>query len=352
MAAEPGCCSATRATARAPPSAGWPPPACRSSPTTWWCARTARCSPGRAASTCGPSPRGSMNAGRDLGVVGTRERWRIDVPPCPAELSPARLDLPRVGVCDRGGAARPDRADVAPGAPPRSSGSLGRPRRRCWTSRPGPHSSGAARKGGARSSTSIARLFSPQDRRRVGDRGVRRPRPSRCAWGHSISEGACQWQRTTRTLRLREQGLNWREIDGEVVVLDVERSHYLNLNATGAVLWLMLAAGTTEPQLVAQADFRSSTSTSPLLVAMSRRSSRAAGTNRLLANDEDQQRLYRGHEPLRPPADTDRPASATPFPPMALRGQDDPVVLVAVRVLLSCLLMDERQLLKRTDTCK
>lgn len=24
-----------------------------------------------------------LNAGRDLGVVGTRERWRIDVPPCP-----------------------------------------------------------------------------------------------------------------------------------------------------------------------------------------------------------------------------------------------------------------------------
>ena len=36
------------------------------------------------------------------------------------------------------------------------------------------------------------------------------------------------------TLRLREDGLNWREIDGEVVVLDLERSHYLNLNATGA----------------------------------------------------------------------------------------------------------------------
>jgi hypothetical protein len=52
------------------------------------------------------------------------------------------------------------------------------------------------------------------------------------------------------TLWLREQGLNWREIDGEVVVLDVERSHYLNLNATGCVLWLMLAEGATEPQLV------------------------------------------------------------------------------------------------------
>jgi hypothetical protein len=51
-------------------------------------------------------------------------------------------------------------------------------------------------------------------------------------------------------LRLREHGLNWREIDGEVVVLDIERSHYLNLNPTGCVLWLMLAAGATERQLV------------------------------------------------------------------------------------------------------
>jgi hypothetical protein len=52
------------------------------------------------------------------------------------------------------------------------------------------------------------------------------------------------------TLRLRDEGLNWREIDGEVVVLDVERSHYLNLNPTGCVLWLMLAEGANERQLV------------------------------------------------------------------------------------------------------
>jgi Coenzyme PQQ synthesis protein D (PqqD) len=52
------------------------------------------------------------------------------------------------------------------------------------------------------------------------------------------------------TLRLREHGLNWREIDGEVVVLDIERSHYLNLNPTGCVLWLMLADGATEAELV------------------------------------------------------------------------------------------------------
>jgi Coenzyme PQQ synthesis protein D (PqqD) len=52
------------------------------------------------------------------------------------------------------------------------------------------------------------------------------------------------------TLRLRHEGLNWREIDGEVVVLDTERSHYLNLNPTGSVMWLMLAEGATQRQLV------------------------------------------------------------------------------------------------------
>jgi hypothetical protein len=36
-----------------------------------------------------PEPAREMNAGRDLGVVGTRERWRVDVPACPAS-SPLR----------------------------------------------------------------------------------------------------------------------------------------------------------------------------------------------------------------------------------------------------------------------
>ena len=52
------------------------------------------------------------------------------------------------------------------------------------------------------------------------------------------------------TLRLRQEGLNWREIDGEVVVLDVKSSQYLNLNATGCVLWLLLAEGASKRQLV------------------------------------------------------------------------------------------------------
>jgi hypothetical protein len=52
------------------------------------------------------------------------------------------------------------------------------------------------------------------------------------------------------THRLRDKELAWREIEGEVVVLDLRQSHYLNLNPTGSLLWLMLADGATERQLL------------------------------------------------------------------------------------------------------
>ena len=51
-------------------------------------------------------------------------------------------------------------------------------------------------------------------------------------------------------LRLRDEGLVWREIDGELVVLDVEQSVYLASNETGTLLWRALAEGTTHEQLV------------------------------------------------------------------------------------------------------
>ena len=44
-------------------------------------------------------------------------------------------------------------------------------------------------------------------------------------------------------LRLRDDGLSWREIDGEVVALEAERSLYLASNEAGAVLWQALADG-------------------------------------------------------------------------------------------------------------
>jgi hypothetical protein len=52
------------------------------------------------------------------------------------------------------------------------------------------------------------------------------------------------------TLKLREDRLRWREIDDDVVAVDVDRSAYLSTNGSGALLWLELAEGTTRDQLV------------------------------------------------------------------------------------------------------
>ena len=52
------------------------------------------------------------------------------------------------------------------------------------------------------------------------------------------------------THRLRSDAIEWREVEGEVVALDVRTSQYLAVNATGAALWPLLAAGATRDELV------------------------------------------------------------------------------------------------------
>ncbi|MBW3574829.1 MAG: PqqD family protein [Actinobacteria bacterium] len=54
-----------------------------------------------------------------------------------------------------------------------------------------------------------------------------------------------------RSLRLREDAVDWREVEGEVVALDRISSTYLAINAAGAVLWPALVRGTGEDELVA-----------------------------------------------------------------------------------------------------
>jgi hypothetical protein len=44
--------------------------------------------------------------------------------------------------------------------------------------------------------------------------------------------------------------IDWREIDGEVVVLDRREGRYLAVNPSGTVLWPALVEGTTEDSLV------------------------------------------------------------------------------------------------------
>jgi Coenzyme PQQ synthesis protein D (PqqD) len=50
-------------------------------------------------------------------------------------------------------------------------------------------------------------------------------------------------------LRLRSDDLSWREIDGEIVAVDVASSAYLSSNPAGTLLWKMLAEGTTRESL-------------------------------------------------------------------------------------------------------
>lgn len=51
-------------------------------------------------------------------------------------------------------------------------------------------------------------------------------------------------------LRLRTDDLEWREVHGEVVAIDLKGSVYFTLNRTGAELWPALSEGATREQLV------------------------------------------------------------------------------------------------------
>lgn len=50
-------------------------------------------------------------------------------------------------------------------------------------------------------------------------------------------------------LRLRDDALSWREVDGELVAVDVRTSTYLAANKTGLLLWRALADGASRAQL-------------------------------------------------------------------------------------------------------
>lgn len=44
-------------------------------------------------------------------------------------------------------------------------------------------------------------------------------------------------------MRLRKTELEWREVDGEVLVFDARAARYFGLTSTGALLWVLLSAG-------------------------------------------------------------------------------------------------------------
>lgn len=49
--------------------------------------------------------------------------------------------------------------------------------------------------------------------------------------------------------RLRVDGLDWLDVDGEIVLLDANKSVYMSLNHSGAELWRLLEKGATEAEL-------------------------------------------------------------------------------------------------------
>lgn len=53
-----------------------------------------------------------------------------------------------------------------------------------------------------------------------------------------------------KPLRLRGNDLEWREVEDEVIAVDVRTSTYLSANGSGLLLWRELAEGTTREALV------------------------------------------------------------------------------------------------------
>lgn len=51
-------------------------------------------------------------------------------------------------------------------------------------------------------------------------------------------------------LRLNEAAVSWREVDGEIIALQLTSSEYLSTNGTGALLWKSLASGTSRERLI------------------------------------------------------------------------------------------------------
>jgi hypothetical protein len=52
-----------------------------------------------------------------------------------------------------------------------------------------------------------------------------------------------------RELKLKDDTVVWREIDGEIIAIDIAASEYLSTNGTGSLLWAMLASGSDREAL-------------------------------------------------------------------------------------------------------
>ena len=51
------------------------------------------------------------------------------------------------------------------------------------------------------------------------------------------------------TIKLNSDQLEWRDVEGEIVALDLGAREYVSINRTGAAIWPLLVAGATRDQL-------------------------------------------------------------------------------------------------------
>jgi hypothetical protein len=52
-------------------------------------------------------------------------------------------------------------------------------------------------------------------------------------------------------LRLRDEHLTWRSVDGEIIIIDRRNWEYTTVNQSGAILWPHVARGTSRRALIA-----------------------------------------------------------------------------------------------------
>jgi hypothetical protein len=53
-------------------------------------------------------------------------------------------------------------------------------------------------------------------------------------------------------MRIRSRVIEWREVEGEIVALDLRSQTYLAINKTGAAIWPALVAGAERAALIVQ----------------------------------------------------------------------------------------------------
>lgn len=75
------------------------------------------------------------------------------------------------------------------------------------------------------------------------------PEPFFAPQGPRVDLGTSGEPAVAETIRLRSD-IDWQDLEGEVVALDLASGAYLSLNGTGSVLWPLLAEGATEARMV------------------------------------------------------------------------------------------------------